>query len=73
VRVFRPRKRAPSSPATQKPRTYQSASVGGLNDIVYPALQFGHTLIASQHGFEVECTLDFMAQVLMARMPRRWD
>src|ERR1044071_5283864 len=38
------------------------AWVGGLNDIVYPALQFGHTLIASQHRFDPEWSLDFMAR-----------
>jgi acetyl-CoA synthetase len=38
------------------------AWVGGLNDIVYPALQFGHTLIASQHRFDPQWSLDFMAR-----------
>ena len=36
------------------------AWVGGLIDVVYPALQFGHRLIASQHRFEPEWALDFM-------------
>ncbi len=36
------------------------AWVGGLIDVVYPALQFGHRLIASQHRFEPEWALGFM-------------
>ena len=38
------------------------AWVGGLIDIVYPALLFGHRLIATQHRFEAEWALDFMQQ-----------
>ncbi|MDQ2779846.1 MAG: AMP-binding protein, partial [Pseudomonadota bacterium] len=36
------------------------AWIGGLVDVVFPALQFGHRLIASQHRFEPEWALDFM-------------
>jgi acetyl-CoA synthetase len=36
------------------------AWVGGLIDIVYPALLFGHRLIATQHRFEAEWALGFM-------------
>ena len=38
------------------------AWVGGLIDIVYPALLFGHRLLATQHRFEPEWALDFMAR-----------
>ena len=36
------------------------AWIGGLVDVVLPALQFGHRLIASQHRFEPEWALEFM-------------
>ncbi|MDH3693138.1 MAG: AMP-binding protein [Gammaproteobacteria bacterium] len=38
------------------------AWVGGLNDVVFPALTFGHTLICSEHRFEPEWTCQFMGR-----------
>jgi len=38
------------------------AWVGGLNDIVFPSLQFGHCLVATQRRYEPEWALQFMQQ-----------
>ncbi len=38
------------------------AWVGGLIDVVYPAWLFGHPVVASQHRFEAEWALGFMAR-----------
>lgn len=38
------------------------AWIGGLNDVVFPALAYGHTLIASEHRFDAEWALQFMAR-----------
>lgn len=38
------------------------AWVGGLNDTVFPAWWHGHTVVATQHRFEPEWALDFMAR-----------
>ncbi len=38
------------------------AWVGGLNDVVFPSLAFGHTLIVSEHRYEPEWALGFMAR-----------
>ena len=38
------------------------AWIGGLNDVVFPALTFGHTLMVSQHRYDAEWALEFMAR-----------
>jgi acetyl-CoA synthetase len=38
------------------------AWIGGLNDVVFPALAYGHTLIASEHRFDAEWALQLMAR-----------
>jgi len=38
------------------------AWVGGLNDVVFPALAFGHRLIVSDRRFEAERALELMAR-----------
>lgn len=38
------------------------AWIGGLNDVVFPALTFGHKLVISQHRFEAEWALKFMGR-----------
>lgn len=38
------------------------AWVGGLNDVVFPALAFGHRLIASEARFDADRALDLMAR-----------
>ena len=38
------------------------AWVGGLNDVVFPSLAFGHTLIVCDHRFDADWSLQFMAR-----------
>ena len=38
------------------------AWIGGLVDVVYPSLAFGHKLVASQQRFDALWALDFMAE-----------
>ena len=38
------------------------AWVGGLNDVVFPSLAFGHTLIVCDHRFDADWSLEFMAR-----------
>ena len=38
------------------------AWVGGLNDVVFPALSYGHKLIISEQRFDAERALDFMVE-----------
>jgi len=38
------------------------AWVGGLNDVVFPALTYGHTLICSEQRFEPERACEFMGR-----------
>ena len=38
------------------------AWIGGLNDVVFPALTFGHTLMVTEHRYDPEWALDFMAR-----------
>lgn len=38
------------------------AWVGGLNDTVFPAWNFGHAVVCSQHRFEGEWAFEFMAR-----------
>lgn len=38
------------------------AWIGGLNDVVFPSLTFGHTLMVSEHRFDPEWALEFMAR-----------
>jgi len=38
------------------------AWIGGLNDVVYPALTYGHKLIVSEQRFDPEWAMEFMAR-----------
>ncbi|MBI1384854.1 MAG: AMP-binding protein [Rhizobiales bacterium] len=38
------------------------AWIGGLNDVVFPALTYGHRLVVSEHRFDPEWALDLMAR-----------
>ena len=38
------------------------AWVGGLNDVVFPSLAFGHTLVVSEHRYDPEWALALMAR-----------
>ena len=38
------------------------AWIGGLNDVLFPALTFGHTLMVSEHRFDAEWALGFMGR-----------
>ena len=38
------------------------AWIGGLNDVVFPALSFGHALAICEHRYEAQWALEFMAR-----------